>query len=42
LIAATSTPEGRRAAQLLAEDEARFIDFSKSRIFFVEEHVAIG
>jgi uncharacterized protein (TIGR02118 family) len=41
LMAATSTPEGRRAAQLLAEDEARFIDFSRSRIFFVEEHVAI-
>jgi len=41
LIAATSTPEGRRAAQLLAEDEDRFIDFSRSRIFFVEEHVAI-
>src|SRR5262249_8807572 len=42
LIAATSTPEGREAARLLAEDEARFIDFSRSRIFFVEEHVVIG
>lgn len=42
LIAATSTDEGRRAAQKLAEDEARFIDFSRSRIFFVEEHVVIG
>jgi uncharacterized protein (TIGR02118 family) len=42
LTAATSTDEGRRAAQLLAEDEARFIDFSRSRIFFVEENVVVG
>jgi uncharacterized protein (TIGR02118 family) len=42
LMAATATPEGREAARLLAEDEARFIDFSWSRIFFVEEHVKIG
>jgi len=42
LTAATSSEEGRRAARLLAEDEARFIDFSRSRIFFVEEHVVVG
>jgi uncharacterized protein (TIGR02118 family) len=42
LTAATSSDEGRRAAQLLAEDEARFIDFSRSRIFFVEENVVVG
>jgi len=42
LVAATSSDEGRRAAQRLAEDEARFIDFSRSRIFFVEEHVVVG
>jgi len=42
LTAATSSDEGRRAAQWLAEDEARFIDFSRSRIFFVEEHVVVG
>ena len=41
LVAATSTAEGRRAAQRLAEDEARFIDFSRSRIFFVNEDVVI-
>jgi len=41
LISATSTEAGRRAAQRLAEDEARFIDFSQSRIFFVEEEVVI-
>jgi len=42
LTAATSSEEGRRAAQLLAEDEARFIDFSRSKIFFVEENVVVG
>jgi len=42
LTAATSSDEGRRAAQPLAEDEARLIDFSRSRIFFVEEHVVVG
>ena len=42
LLAATSTDEGRRAARRLAEDEARFIDFSRSRIFFVNERVVIG
>lgn len=41
LIAATSTDEGRRAANRLAEDEERFIDFSQSRIFFVDEEVVI-
>jgi hypothetical protein len=41
LIAATSTDEGRRAARRLAEDEARFIDFSRSRIFFVDEDVVV-
>lgn len=37
LTTATSTEEGRRAAKLLAEDEERFVDFSGSKIFFVEE-----
>jgi len=41
LISATSTEEGRKAAKLLAEDEERFIDFSQSKIFFVEEEVVI-
>lgn len=41
LVAATNTEEGRRAAQALAEDEERFIDFSRSKIFFVEEDVVI-
>src|SRR5262249_35086829 len=42
LISATSSEEGRRAAKRLAEDEARFIDFSRSRIFFVEEDIVVG
>jgi uncharacterized protein (TIGR02118 family) len=42
LLAAVATPEGRKAADRLAEDEARFIDFSRSRIFYVEENVVIG
>jgi uncharacterized protein (TIGR02118 family) len=41
LNAATSTDEGRRAARRLAEDEERFIDFTQSRIFFVDEEVVI-
>ena len=41
LSSASSTEEGRKAAQLLAEDEERFIDFSQSKIFFVEEEVVI-
>ena len=34
----SATPEGIAAARQLAEDEARFIDFSRSRIFMSEEH----
>jgi hypothetical protein len=41
LIAASTTDIGRRAAKRLVEDEARFIDFSRSRIFFVEEETVI-
>jgi hypothetical protein len=41
LIAATSTDEGRRAARRHAEDQARFIDFWRSRIFFVDENVVV-
>ena len=36
------TEEGRAAARLLAEDEMRFIDFSTSKIFFVEEETVIN
>jgi hypothetical protein len=33
------TAEGAAAGRILAEDEARFIDFEKSAVFLTEEHV---
>jgi uncharacterized protein (TIGR02118 family) len=38
LVAQAGTPEGAKAAEELLEDEKNFIDFSRSSIFFVEEH----
>jgi uncharacterized protein (TIGR02118 family) len=38
LVAAWQTPEGQRANQLLAEDEARFCDLPGCSVFFTEEH----
>lgn len=38
---ATATQEGRRQARVLAEDEARFIDFSRSRYFFTAANEVI-
>lgn len=35
---AYATPEGAEAGRILAEDEARFIDFEKSAVFLTEEH----
>ena len=35
----TDTPEARVAGIALLEDEAKFIDFSKSPLWFGEEHV---
>lgn len=32
-------PEGQAAAKLLIEDEAKFIDFSRSPLWFNREHV---
>ena len=37
-IDAYSSPEGMEADAALREDEARFIDFADSCIFFTEEH----
>lgn len=39
LTAGTSTPEGQEAGRLLLQDEAKFIDFQRSTIFFTEEHL---
>jgi uncharacterized protein (TIGR02118 family) len=38
LQAAMSSPEGIAAATRLLEDEATFVDFSRSTIFLTEEH----
>jgi uncharacterized protein (TIGR02118 family) len=32
------SPEGAAASARLTEDESRFIDFSRSRVFMTEEH----
>jgi uncharacterized protein (TIGR02118 family) len=41
-LAAAQTPEGQRANQLLAEDEARFCDLPNCAVFFSEEHTIFG
>jgi uncharacterized protein (TIGR02118 family) len=41
LIEATTSPEGRDAGRRLLEDEATFIDFSRSVIFLTEEHTIV-
>ena len=38
LMEGGATDAGREAARLLQEDEANFIDFSRSRVFMTEEH----
>jgi hypothetical protein len=42
LRATFEDPEARRAGRELIEDEARFIDFANSPIFFTEETVLVG
>ena len=37
LVAASSTPEGRKAGTRLLEDEGRFIDHGRSPLFLVSE-----
>ena len=37
--AAYATPEGAESGRVLAEDEAKFIDFTKSCVFLTEEHL---
>jgi hypothetical protein len=41
LEATTTTPEGRKAARELLQDERRFIDHSRSAIWLAKEHVFI-
>lgn len=40
-LAASSSPEGKAANQVLAADEAKFIDISRSCVFLTEEHTLI-
>lgn len=41
-VSASATEEGRVAARALYQDEKRFIDLAKSRIFYSTEHVVIS
>ena len=34
-----ASPEGQKSMAMLIEDESKFIDFSKSRVFMTTEHV---
>ncbi len=36
---AYATPQGQESSRILAEDEAKFIDFPKSAVFLTEEHL---
>ena len=38
LVAGSTSPEGRKAAQTLFEDEQRFIDTQRSAVWIGEEH----
>ena len=38
LMAGTTSPDGAKAAEELMNDEKNFIDFSRSSVFFAEEH----
>jgi uncharacterized protein (TIGR02118 family) len=42
LAAAASSPDGRKVALALIEDERRFIDHSRSPIFLSEEHEIVA
>src|SRR5262245_56149414 len=39
LQSAYGTPEGAESGRILAEDEAKFIDFGKSAVFLTQEHL---
>ena len=41
MTGAGETPEGARAAEMLLEDEAKFVDFTKSSLWLAKEHVLI-
>ena len=39
--AALGTPEGQQAMQLLIDDKRNFVDFTKSALWYAEEHIVI-
>jgi len=41
LIEAAASPDGRKAAQDLLEDERRFIDLKRSALWIGEEHPVV-
>ena len=41
LVTAAASPEGRKAAQALLEDERRFIDLQGSAVWIGEEHPVV-
>jgi uncharacterized protein (TIGR02118 family) len=41
MAVANLTPEGRRAAQELLDDERRFADLGRSALWLAEEHVVV-
>jgi uncharacterized protein (TIGR02118 family) len=42
LMAASTSEEGRRANQILVEDEAKFIDLERSSLFIAQEHEVLA
>jgi uncharacterized protein (TIGR02118 family) len=42
LKAGMESEAGRKAHQALMEDEAKFVDFSQTRVFMTEEHTIFG
>ena len=42
LVSVFASEAGQAAAQTLMEDEAKFIDFSRSSLFLTEEHEILG
>jgi uncharacterized protein (TIGR02118 family) len=42
MVAATSSPEGRKAGKELLDDERRFIDLRRSALWVGEEHEFVG
>jgi len=41
LVTGSSSPEGREAAQMLLDDELRFIDLPRSALWIGEEHPVV-